>query len=340
MAFLALSISSFYGTWANWLPLSLVAVIAAVLFHTILLMVGRAFSVRELEAFAKSEILQAAATAFMAIFLVAMVGSAMEITQGLIHGEVACGGESIHIGTTANSTMDQAYYAIRCRLQSRAAEVAAIQDGLTSSGMTALEFNAINMAGSIFGVTFIKGDWFTGLYRTTETTRITNNLATVMLIGLNAQSSLLEYLRINMLHVFIPVGILLRSFYITRGPGALFIALGIGMYFIFPIFFVLLDPGFVATPLPAAMNTAQTQPLCYPTMTSAVSILTSLESAGFGSSAGLTFDSLRNDLSKSYVTLMLHPLVAFFMTMVFVRYMMSVLGGDTFELTKMVGKVI
>jgi hypothetical protein len=340
MALLALSVSSFYGTWANWFPLSIIAVFAAVLFHTALLMVARAFSIRELEAYAVSEILQAAATAFMAIFLVVMVGSAMEISQGLIHGELTCGGTAMHIGTSATSTMDQAYNAIRCRLQTRTSEVAAIQDGLTSSGTVGLEFNAINMAASLFGITVFKGDWVTGLYRSTETTRITNNLATVMLIGLNAQSSLLEYLRINMLHVFIPVGILLRGFYVTRGPGALFIAMGIGMYFIFPIFFVLLDPGFVATPLPAALNTQQTQPLCYPTMTNAVSVLTSLENSGFGSSAGLSFDSLRNDLSKSYITLLLHPLVAFFLTMVFVRYMMSVLGGDTFELTKMVSKVI
>jgi hypothetical protein len=340
MALFALSIASFYGTWANWVPLSVLAVVVALLLNVVMLMIARAFSIRELEAFAVSEMMQAAATFFMAVFLVVMVGSAMEITQGLIHGEVACGGTSMHIGTTSTSTMDEAYNAIRCRLQGRTKEVAQIQDGLTSSGMVATEFNVINMAASIFGITVFKGDWVNGLYRSTETTRITNNLATVMLIGLNAQSSLLEYLRINMLHVFIPMGILLRGFYLTRGPGALFIALGIGMYFIFPIFFVLLDPGFVASPLPTAAQTPQTQPLCYPTMTNAVAMLTSLETSGFGSSAGLSFDSLRDDLSKSYITLMLHPLVAFFLTMVFVRYMMTVLGGDTFELTKMVSKVI
>ncbi len=341
MSLLALSISSFYGNWANWLPLSILAVVTAVLIHTIMLMAARAFSIRELEAFAKSEILQAAATGFMAIMLVGMVTSAMEISRSLIHGELYCGGTAMHIGTTSGSTMDEAYKAIRCRIQSRAAEVAAIQDGLTSSGMIGLEFNALNMAASIFGFTFFKGEWISSLYQSTETTRITNNLATVLLIGLNAQSSLLEYLRINMLHIFIPVGILLRGFYFTRGPGALFIALGVGMYFIFPIFFVLLDPGFVATPLPESIgNVPQTQPLCYATMTNAVSVITTIENAGLGSSAGLAFDGLRDDLSKSYISLMLHPLVAFFMTMIFVRYMMSVLGGDTYELTKMIGKVI
>ncbi len=336
-----LSISSFYGAWANWLPLSILAVATAVLAHTIMLMAARAFSIRELEAYASSEILQAAATGFMAIFLVLMVESAMGISRSFIHGDVYCGGTAIHIGTTNQTTMDEAYRDIRCRLQTRASEVAAIQDATTSSGWLIAEFYILNMQASIFGMTFFKGDWVSGLYRDTETARIVNNLATVLLIGLNAQSSLLEYLRVNMLHVFVPVGILLRSFYITRGPGALFIAMGVGMYFIFPIFFVLLDPGFVASPVPPTPNIAtQAAPYCYATMTNAVSVLNSLEAAGFGSSAGLTLDSVRNDLAKSYISLILHPLVAFFMTMIFIRYMMSVLGGDTFELTKMVSKVI
>jgi hypothetical protein len=47
-----------------------------------------------------------------------------------------------------------------------------------------------------------------------------------------------------------------------------------------------------------------------------------------------------NDLSKSYVSLILHPLVSLFLTLVFVRYMMTILGGDTYELTKMVSKMI
>ena len=335
-----LSVSSFYGNWAGWLPLALLAVIISVFIHVALRMFAHAFSIRELEAYANSEILQAAATGLMAIFLVLMVGSAMDISRGLIHGEVQCEGKAYHVGTTSNTTMDEAYSAIRCRLQSRAVEVAQIQDSITSSSLIAFEFNALNIAASIFGITIFKGDWISSLYKSTETTRITNNLATVMLIGLNAQSSLLQYLQINMLHVFIPVGILLRSFYFTRGPGALMIALGIGMYFIFPIFFVLLDPGFVASSIPPQLGGEQKPTYCYPTMSASVNLLTTLENEGLGSSGGLAFESLGEDLSKSYIALMLHPLIAFFLTMVFVRYMMTVLGGDTFELTKMISKVI
>jgi hypothetical protein len=337
-----LSIQSFFGSsgasWmANWLPLSIMAVFTAVIIHIIMLMFGRAFHIRELENFAVSEILQAAATAFMAIFLVTMVQSAMAIAGSIIGGSVQCGSNAIEIASD-NTTMDDAYAAIRCRLQLRASEIAQIQGETLDSA--AGDFAALNLAISLFGIPVFKGDWVGELYKKTETTRITNNLATVLLIGLNAQSALLEYLRLNMLHVFIPVGILLRSFYFTRGPGALFIAMGVGMYFIFPVFYVLLDPGFTPRPPSPPGAPSAAAPFCYATMTNAVSVITTLENSGLGSTSGIGLASLRNEISKSYITLMLHPLVAFFLTMVFVRYMMTVLGGDTYELTKMITKVV
>jgi hypothetical protein len=215
-----------------------------------------------------------------------------------------------------------------------------VQDTYATGAATWADFLGLNSAVSLFGITVFKGDWVESLYKKTETTRITNNLATVLLIGLNAQSALLEYLRLNMLTVFIPVGILLRSFYFTRSVGALFIAMGIGMYFLFPIFFVLLDPGFVASPPPVEPAVPHLNQYCYATMSSTVSVLTSIEAAGLGSSAALTVASVGEELSKSYISLMLHPLVALFLTLIFVRYMMTMLGGDAYEITKMVSKVI
>jgi hypothetical protein len=332
---------NFYGQWGlGWLPLAILAVMTAILVNITLLVIGRAFSIRELENFAKSEILQSAATAFMAIFLVTMVTSAMDVSRQWIAGDLTCGGEGINIGSTAEDTMNEAYSAIRCRLQERALAIANVQDTYATGSATWADFLGLNSAVSLFGITVFKGDWNENLYKKTETTRITNNLATVLLIGLNAQSALLEYLRLNMLTVFIPVGILLRSLYFTRSVGALFIALGVGMYFLFPIFFVLLDPGFVASPPPVEPNVPEINQYCYATMSSTVSVLTTLESAGLGSTAELTVAAVGKELSKSYVSLMLHPLVALFLTLIFVRYMMTMLGGDAYEITKMVSKVI
>jgi hypothetical protein len=116
--------------------------------------------------------------------------------------------------------------------------------------------------------------------------------------------------------------------------------MGIGMYFIFPVFFVLLDPNFTPAPPSTATVLPEQQPYCYATMGNTVSLLTSIQTGGTGTTAALGVEMDRNDLTQSYISLMIHPLVAFFLTMVFIRYMMTVLGGDSYDLIKMVGKVI
>lgn len=342
------------------------AVVAALLVHGILLVIGRSFSIKELEAYAQSEMLQAGATFFMAVFLVILVGEAINLARDFIAGEVKvdvpaefldkvpCARQAIQIGTTGaevteeqgaailnpGSTMDDAYDAIKCRIQAKAVEVAAIQDYIMNDKTTADQFNQLNAMVSIFGITIYRGDWNSALYKATETKRITNNLATVLIIALNAQYALADYLKANMLHIFLPLGILLRSFHFTRGAGALMMAMGIGMYFIFPVFFVLLDPGFTPSPPPKTTAQSSGPQYCYATMSNSVSVLTALQTAGMGSTAELGVAMNRNDLSKAYISLIVHPLVALFLTLVFVRYIMTVLGGEPYELMKMVGKVI
>jgi hypothetical protein len=268
-----------------------------------------------------------------------MVGGAMELAASYIHGELVCGEEVIRIDAEdPESAMGNAFDAIRCRLQSRAQEVANIQGALATSASE--EFNRLNIGLSSFGITFFKGDWVGDWYEGVETKRITNNLATVLLIGLNAQSAVLQYIKVNMLHIFLPVGILLRSFYFTRSVGALFMAIAIGMYFIFPVFFVLLDPGFTAAPPPPVFTGPKETPYCYATMTNTVSQIQQSESVGGTKIANVGMEQLGEDLSKSYISLILHPLVAFFLTLVFIRYIMTVLGGDTYELMRMVSKVV
>lgn len=316
----------------------ILAVFTSVIIHTIFLMFAKAFSIREFENYAKSEMLQAAATGIMAVMLLFMVNSALDLSQGLLAGDVYCNGRSLHI-ERGNGAIDQAFGAIRCRMQEKASNVASIQESILSSSETWAEFNLMNTQMSVLGIPIFRGDWVSSLYQRTENKRIINNLATVLLIGLNAQSSFFEYLRTNMLTVFIPVGIILRSVYFTRSVGALLIAVGIGMYFIFPILFITLDPGFVPSP-PPVISPVVVANFCYPTMANTITMLHSLESAGFGSTTNIALSTMSADLSKSYIALIVHPLVVFSITMVFVRYMMNVLGGDTFEIMKMVSKVI
>ena len=338
----------FLSSWgeSQWLIFCLIAVVTSVIIHTVFLMFAKAFSIRELENYSKSEMLQAAATTLMAIMLTVMINSALDLIGGTstnhgvfeIAGTINCNGHTLHI-ERGHSAIDQAFAAIRCKIQEKASNVASIQESILSSSDTWAEFNLMNTQMSVLGIPVFRGDWVSSLYQTTENKRIINNLATVLLIGLDGQSALFEYVRANMLTIFIPVGIILRSVYFTRSVGALLISLGIGLYFIFPVLYITLDPGFIPAPLPTS-NPVTVMNYCYPTMSNTISMFSNLESSGFGSTNNVALTSVSNDLSKSYISLIVHPLVVFSITMVFVRYIMSVLGGDTFEIMKMVSKVI
>ncbi len=347
MFFPLLSIFDFYGEhgvmWvATWLPLTIIAVVTTVIFYNAVLMIARAFGMKEIEREAKSEILQAVATAFMVIFLVTIlegVGGSpglIGFAGSLIHGEMACEG-----GPKEINSLSDAFDAIRiCRIQERAAQIANVQKTLTTGAETWGLFTLLNLDISAVGITVFKGNWIGDVYKDAETRRIVNNLATILLISLNAQSFLLLYIKNTMLNIFLPFGLVLRSFKFTRGVGALFMSLGIGLYFIFPVVFVLLDPGFVATPIPES-PLPNVQQYCYPTMSSATSILTTMESSGTGTGlSAISMASLTDELSKTYISLIVHPLVSLFITLIFIRYISSILGGDTYELVKLVTKVI
>jgi hypothetical protein len=325
--------------WAdNWLIMMGLALLIAVIIHTALLMFGRSLKIPELERYAQSEMLQAAATAVMAGSLVAMVGAAAQFSTGLVSGEVLCGGEARNI-VDDKQTFNNALDVVRCRIQEKASAIAEIQDRLTTSAFTWLKFFTQTLSMAALGVTFFKGDWIPDLYEETETIRITNNLATVLLIGLNAISFLVLYVKNTMLSFFIPLGIVLRAFHFTRGAGALFIALGIGLYFIFPVIFVMLDPGFTKIDIPEEIGgTIETDTLCYTSMSAATTIVQTNTQKSSGST--IAAGQLRDQLAQAYVGLILHPLVSLFLTLAFVRYMMVVLGGDSYALMRMVSKVI
>ncbi len=329
-------------TWLNdWMPLSVLALMTVFVIYIVILMFAKSFSVKELERWVYSEMAQAAATAVMVGSLILLVNGAMDLGHSYISGDLTCGSKSLHIGTTSGSTMAEAFDAIKCRLTEKASAVASIQGNLAADWQTVFDFNLLNSQISVLGITVFKGDWVSSVYQETERKRITNNIATTLLIGLNAQASIVDYIKANALSMFIPLGVLLRSFQFTRTLGALFLAFGVGMYFIFPVFFVLLDPGFTpAPPPPTIPPPSSLSPYCYSTMSSTVTVLKTLQAGGLGTTNSLASANVASDLSKAYIQLMLHPMVAFFLTMVFVRYMMTILGADTYEVMRMVTKVV
>jgi len=77
------------------------------------------------------------------------------------------------------------------------------------------------------------------LFAVRNTARSLNNTFTYLLYTTYIQKHFLFFAQQVSLAIFLPLGILLRSMIFTRGAGNLFIALGLGLYFVYPVSYSL-----------------------------------------------------------------------------------------------------
>ncbi len=323
----------------SWYVICILAAFAAILLHGIILSISKGFSLKRLEATSKAEILQGLATVFFIIIIVSSVTMTEEFMIKYFLGEgsqISCGGES-YTTDSIKTTFD----IVKCRFQENAERVANVQLHIKKYADECClnKFVSKSTMIYVFGVQVYSGSWTDLYYKETEHYRIMNNFSTSILISVNILLLILKYLSENMLTIFLPVGLFLRSFSPTRGIGAFFIATAIGFYFIFPTLFVFLDPGFVTIPpLPDPTPVTDDQRLCYPTFAGTAS---QIQASAVSSSVDMSnIRAAAKEIAKFNVYLTVHPFVVFSITLIFVRYMIYILGGEAYSIMRYVAKVI
>lgn len=340
----------------EWLLISILAVMVATLLNAIILMFAHAFSAHEIERGAKAEIMQSAATAFMIIFIIFMLNSAQSFAIYQFFGSedstVDCGGEKIRLSqiqAEVNGGLNiGAMAVVKCRILEQATQVADLQkkvyEGLEGdvSGNTPFNvFGALSIYSSLLAIPIFQGTYVEAWYSAAESYRLLNYLTTSFLLGLNALIVFINYVNANMLAFYLPVGLILRSFQPTRGIGAFFISLAIGMFFIYPVLFVITDPGFEKVSIDLQQPKAGKPQLCYPTFSGA-STISDPDSQGV-QDVSENLASIKSGIyifQKVYTSVMLRPFIIFAITLIFVRYMMFLLGGEPYEIMRAVAKMV
>ncbi|MFH1520515.1 MAG: hypothetical protein ABID61_02630 [Candidatus Micrarchaeota archaeon] len=336
-----LSNISWFG---EWLPLAILATITAILFHILLMMFSRAFKMDALERYSKSEMMQVGATALMAIFLVSILVGITDssfLTGFVVNGATKCKGNSYSYAT-GDYGMNGALSLIKCRLGENAktlSDVFAFANADHSS-----DFDRLTLYISLLSLPVFMGNYIGDWYLQVENYRALSQLSMNLLISVNAQIKFVDYVSQNMLQMFLPLGIILRTFHFTRGIGSFFISMAIGLYFIFPTVFLITDPGFISTSLPSNPSAISKKPgFCYPTFTGAVALAQSSgtqSSSGSSGGYGLSVSQALLYISKIYSGLLLHPFITLAVTLIFVRYMMYILGGQPYDVMRMVARVV
>jgi uncharacterized membrane protein len=327
----------------QFLPLTILATITIAIFYTVVSSVAKAFNASQVERFAHAELLNSIATILMVSSLIVMLTGAE--TFALQH--FICGGETCPAFECAGSTitvdeLSGSIDLLKCRIGDKAAAFAKIQGQVTSAA--AVPLNLLNLYISLLGVPIFTGQYVTSWYQDAETYRLLNNVLTIMLIGLNGLIVVADYVKNNMLSFFLPIGLLLRSFFFTRGIGAFLMSVAIGFYFIFPVIYIITDPGFVKpTYVAPAKPPEYSSPMCVATFSGlSYSMYSTFGSKATSASAAtaLSMDQLKSDITSVYSSVLLQPFIAFAITIVLIRYMIIVLGGESMDVLRAVAKVV
>jgi hypothetical protein len=160
------------------------------------------------------------------------------------------------------------------------------------------------------------------------------NELTWLIIFLYAQIAVLKFFETSMFTVFLPIGLILRSFPPTRGAGAVLVAIAIGFYLVYPLTFTLL---YVGSPkqiegcnVRVALDTTQLEKTCPMNVGATTQILAS--SSDLAATLDAAVPQLQAGTSDLRFAAFVYMLISLGVTFIFVRSLSSILGADISEI--------
>lgn len=340
-------ITPFEDIWSDpsgWLALVLVAAVIIFTFYTLVYMVARSFRMDALEKAALSEMLQALFSIMLALVIVEVLTLAFTFLLGNVIGT----GSSISCDAYGKISIQDAgpIEAVRCRLMEKASLLSDLYEKMYYAARE--PFNDFYVSWGLLGMPiYYQGSYIwqsepSELYYEVEAYRFLNSIITTLLIGINAYLAAVDYVANNMLTLFLPIGLVLRSIPFTRGVGAFFIALAIGLYVIYPTLFFITDPTFLKSDSPYMDITQDQITWPWPSFKGAVALAT-LGPQTHSATRAFNLTNIRDaaaDLARLYYFFIIHPIVILSVTLIIMRYLTYLFGGEGQELYRLAMKVL
>lgn len=325
----------FISQWVaqmGWFTNAVLAVIVTAFIFGIIYVIAYAINSFPLRRYATSEFLQLAATALMVIGLVTFIqlGSAAVSTalEGL---GVPCMGE----------TYVEPISAAMCKTEERLIFFDEAWSFLRDDVRGAEWFYYFTI--SYYGVPLFQGLWVPSIHRQVETAHYLAYKIVSIQLSLNAQMFLLKYIRENMLTIFLPLGIILRTFYFTRGIGGFFIALALSLYFIYPTALFIMTAvsvGPPAVPVPSLTTVGLCDLPMYSGMAFGSANLATMAGTGGSTMASASVSNIASFVNTVFVRMFYENMVAFAIALTALRYAGVLLGTETGVFLNMVSRWI
>jgi hypothetical protein len=222
------------GWFSDWRVTGLIGVAIVCSIIALAAMIGNAFNIPTIKAFANNEIKQAVISALILVSLVGLISFFNEVAVNAVNGAdlpVACNpSEPCYISaakyylTTLEDTANK--YANNTLRES-------IVKAKRASYGKNLNFNKIYF---LFAGTSVREN--AGDSLVAERYGAMFMQASKMLASLSAQKYFIDVITFGIAPLFILLGVVLRTFFFTRKLGGLLLALAISLFFIYPLTFV------------------------------------------------------------------------------------------------------
>ena len=341
------------GWIAAWLPdwVAISTSIALISFFiaVLLQMVAKAFSLQGVNMWVRAEYAQVAVSFLIIFFAAAMVAAATgtsggdpgvvgEITANLASasGNIPLNRAIADPANLGNPTrIGQAYLRTLTQCEADIYATVFIYNYFTEF------FSKVSL--DAVGVEAIGGGWalggFVSLFHYLD-----NNLVYLALFNY-VQYFILQFSQYTMLQVFLPFGLILRAFPVTRGAGGLVTAFALGFAFVFPISYVLIvammpNAGAVCSQITVMRDDAlstHSDP-CLNNQGEQMQKYFQLKAEKGKVNGVISF--VQETINIFFLQSMFYPLVALIITFTFIRQTGSLMGADLAEIGRGLIKII
>jgi hypothetical protein len=325
----------------EWSAISITIALISFFIVVLLQMTAKAFNLAGLNMWVRGEYAQVAVSFLIIFFALTMVTAgnnvARDITQAVA---TASGNLPLHKITVddpiGNPTkIGQAYLATILRCESDMYSTIFIYNFFTEF------FSKISLDTT--GNEAISGGWalggFVSLFH-----YFCNSLVFLALFNY-VQYYILQFSQFTMLPVFLPIGLILRAFPVTRGAGGLITAFALGFAFVFPICYVLIvammpNAGAICSQISLMKTEAEDshQDPCLNNEGAQMAQYYKLKGEKGRLNGIVSFVS--ESINIFFLQAIFYPLVALIVTFTFIRQTSSLMGADLAEIGRGLIKII
>ncbi len=221
------------GYWSSWQSIAVLAVLISAFLVSLAYMLGHIISSQMLIMWAKNELFQVLASAFL---LGALIGLVFMMQQALASeissasgGGITCIGNNCHI-MVANQYLEVMYN-----------DASTMARGIVRVNSAILFFRNLYVSAELLVSPYYGAIMYplAGLGIPSESLKNTLDVLIKVMMLLKAQQIALNLIAFSLFPTLLVMGLVFRTFFFTRKLGGLLIAIAIGLYLIYPLVFIL-----------------------------------------------------------------------------------------------------